>query len=70
MIQNKLKPTPNDTKLEVVLIFKGDHVQSTWHHPDLASVYCSLCGKGCENKTLEKDGFITSGCTAVNPFCG
>lgn len=55
------KKQPNkQPSLELELTFEGDEVQSSWYHPDLAEVLCTLCGKGC---TKVK-------CVMVNPYCG
>jgi len=46
---------------EIDLTFDGSHVNSSWYDPALEDVLCSLCGKGCTDK---------SGCVNANPYCG
>lgn len=56
------KPSQNQNgskiETEIELTFDGNRVRSSWYHPDLAPVLCSLCGKGCNT------------CTNTNPYCG
>ena len=48
---------------EVTLTFDGDKVTGIWYHPEIESVICALCGKGCKEKGLPI-------CVNVNPWCG
>lgn len=52
----------SDHNIDIDLTFEGNEVTS-WYHPKLAPIMCSLCGQDCRNQGKMP-------CVRINPYCG